>query len=261
MSVRVESAQWLRRATARTLVNVPDPTSYILCGTPRTGSTLLCSLLASTKVAGLPESYFREPDQDEWATRFGVSRSEDGRFDYTEFVAGAVRYGSTPNGVFAARVMWGTLHPIVTGLVPDPRERGDVDVLEQAFGTLRFVYLQRNDVVEQAVSWARAEQSAYWQHGDEVHAQPRLDIGQVHGLVGTIREHNAAWQAWFAAQAVEPLRVEYESLISDPQGTVTSILEWIRIKAPRDWKPVSPHKRQADEINAEWVQRYRALRE
>ena len=33
--------------------------SYIICSTPRTGSTLLCSLLRATNVAGIPESYFR----------------------------------------------------------------------------------------------------------------------------------------------------------------------------------------------------------
>jgi LPS sulfotransferase NodH len=49
---------------------------YLLCGTPRTGSTLLCNLLASTGVAGRPESYFREPDEPMWAKRFGVSGSE-----------------------------------------------------------------------------------------------------------------------------------------------------------------------------------------
>ncbi len=43
------------------------PRSYVLCGTPRTGSTLLCSLLCSTGVLGRPESYFREPDEVAWA--------------------------------------------------------------------------------------------------------------------------------------------------------------------------------------------------
>ena len=131
---------------------MPRPTSYILCGTPRTGSTLLSSLLASTRVAGLPASYFREPDQLAWAERFGVSVSNDGGFGYAEFVAGAIRFGSTPNGVFAARVMWGTLPLIIAGLAPDPRGRSDVDVLQKALGPLRFVYLSRRDVVEQAVS-------------------------------------------------------------------------------------------------------------
>ena len=54
--------------------------SYILCGTPRTGSTFLCALLKSTGVAGIPESYFREPDEPTWATQWGITRTEDGTF-------------------------------------------------------------------------------------------------------------------------------------------------------------------------------------
>jgi hypothetical protein len=38
------------------------PSPYLVCGTARTGSTYLCDLLASTGVAGHPESYFRETD-------------------------------------------------------------------------------------------------------------------------------------------------------------------------------------------------------
>jgi trehalose 2-sulfotransferase len=173
---------------------VPGPHSYVLCGTPRTGSTLLCSLLTSTGVAGRPESYFREPDHRTWAGRFGVSVQGGGEPSYPEFVAGAIRFGSTPNGVFAARVMWGTMSRIVSGLGPT-RDQRDVDVLEEAFGALRFVHLQRRDVVGQAVSWARAEQTAYWQHGDVVRAEPRLDLDQMDELVATIQTHHAAGAA------------------------------------------------------------------
>src|SRR3954468_15559667 len=87
--------------------------SYLVCGTPRTGSTLLCSLLTSTGVAGRPESYFREQDEPEGATRVGVEVAADGSFDYRRFAAGAVRAGTSPNGVFAARVMWGTMSRVV----------------------------------------------------------------------------------------------------------------------------------------------------
>src|SRR3954447_22747314 len=90
--------------------------SYLVCGTPRTGSTYLCDLLASTGVAGYPESYFREPDQHGWARRFGVRVSNDGSFDYSAFVEGAVQAGTSANGVFAARIMWGTLDVVVRRL-------------------------------------------------------------------------------------------------------------------------------------------------
>jgi trehalose 2-sulfotransferase len=41
--------------------------SYFVCGTPRTGSSLLLGLLESTGVAGRPQAYFREPDEPLWA--------------------------------------------------------------------------------------------------------------------------------------------------------------------------------------------------
>ena len=99
--------------------SVPSPHSYLLCGTPRTGSTLLCSLLSSTGVAGRPESYFRVPDQQMWAARFGLALAGEGDFDFDDFVDGAIRMGSTGNGVFAARIMWGTMHLLVQGLGRD----------------------------------------------------------------------------------------------------------------------------------------------
>nr|WP_292066262.1 Stf0 family sulfotransferase [Mesorhizobium sp.] len=41
--------------------------AYIICGTPRTGSTLLCDLLTSTKRTGAPHSFYRRQDIVEWA--------------------------------------------------------------------------------------------------------------------------------------------------------------------------------------------------
>ena len=234
--------------------------SYLLCGTPRTGSTLLCSLLSSTGVAGHPESYFREPDQRMWASRFGLGAIENGELDYVDFVRGAVRAGSTGNGVFAARIMWGTMQLLVEGLRRDIGGQRDVDVLEGALGPLRFVHLERLDVVAQAVSWARAEQTGFWQQGDRSCATAELDLDQVERLVATIREHNEAWRTWFDAQAVEPLGVTYESLASSPVETVSRLLDFVGTDPPAGWAPVSPPERQADSLNAEWVRRYLATR-
>ncbi len=230
------------------------PPSYLLCGTPRTGSTLLCDLLASTGVAGRPESYFREPDVGSWASRFGVPTPGSEFFDYRGFVAGAVRAGATPNGVFAARIMWGTMHLLVDGLRHSPRGPSrDIDVLTEAFGPLWLIHLRREDVVGQAVSWARAEQTGYWQRGDEPRADPRLDLDQINSLVRTIHEHNTAWSTWFSAQGVQPHAVAYEDLIAAPGRTVHVILDRLGVKAPRGWRPESAHRRQADHVNADWI--------
>ena len=83
----------------------PPVDSYFVCGTPRTGSSLLLGLLESTGVAGRPQAYFREPDEPLWADRWQVPRSADGGFDYADSVRAALAAGRTGNGVFGAKLM------------------------------------------------------------------------------------------------------------------------------------------------------------
>jgi LPS sulfotransferase NodH len=184
----------------------------------------------------------------------------DGSFDYRVFVRAVRGAGSTPNGVFAARVMWGTMQRIVGGLAA-AAGRYDLDVLVDAFGPLRLVHLRRDDVVGQAVSCVRAEQTGYWQDGDTPSAQPRFDPGHIHDLVATIRDHNAAWSRWFARQGVEPLSLTYEDVTRNPRQAVQRILDHLGIALPPDWRPTPRQQLQADEVNAEWVRRYRAADE
>jgi trehalose 2-sulfotransferase len=45
-------------------------TSYVVCGTPRAGTSLLTGLLKSTGIAGRPEEYFWRDDMPFWAARW-----------------------------------------------------------------------------------------------------------------------------------------------------------------------------------------------
>ena len=228
------------------------PRSYVLCGTPRTGSTLLCSLLCSTGVLGRPESYFREPDEVAWATRFGLS-TEDGRVrDYRAFVDAARSAGTSNNGVFGVRIMWGSLERMMEGL-GQVSGKPDLPILEEALGPLTFVHLRREDVTEQAVSWCRAEQTGYWQQGDVATREPHQDIPRMEQLMETIRKHDAAWRAWFDAQGVEPLSITYEQLVGDHRRVIQGIASKMAVELPSDWRPQSSHRKQADEFNRVWA--------
>ncbi len=83
--------------------------SYLICATPRTGSSLLCGLLESTGVAGNSESYFRQPDEHAWAAQWGIASQSGGALSYADYVRAVLAAGRTENGVFSARIMWGTL--------------------------------------------------------------------------------------------------------------------------------------------------------
>jgi trehalose 2-sulfotransferase len=239
--------------------------SYLICGTPRTGSTLLCGLLASTGVAGYPESYFRKQGQMDYAAQWAIPRSPDGGFRYADYVRAALAAGRTDNGVFAARIMWETLEEVVGELrTISPRSlSGSVSLLERAFGRVRYIYLRRDDIVAQAVSLLRAEQTNVWH--DPVQAtrpdpdrDAQFDFDQIHQRVLLIYQHNAAWQEWFSSAEIEPFAVLYEELAIDPAGITHSILDYLDLEPPSGRELVVQYRRLADELSAQWVARYQA---
>jgi LPS sulfotransferase NodH len=242
-----------------------DPDGYFICATPRTGSSLLCGLLGSTGVAGRPESYFRSEDEAMWARQWGIAMS-NGTVDYQAFVGRAIIAGSTDNGVFAARLMWGTLPEIINQLRtarPDGSRLGDLQVLRETFGPLRFVYLQRRDRLAQAVSWSRAEQTDVWYQaldGDRpsAKAEPTFDRSQIEHLLAVIDEHNRAWQEWFARTGVVPHAVHYEDLDRDPAGTTRGVLASLGLDDAGGAQPQVRHRRLADRLNTAWMDRYRS---
>jgi LPS sulfotransferase NodH len=120
------------------------------------------------------------------------------------------------------------------------------------------VYLHRLDVVGQAVSWCRAEQTGFWQHGDTAVGAPRFDLARLHDFVVTIGEHNAEWRGWFERQNVRPLVITYEELVRRPRSTVERVASLLGVRIPDGWQPIVPHGKQGDAVNAHWAARLRA---
>jgi LPS sulfotransferase NodH len=237
--------------------------SFFVCATPRTGSSLLLGLLESTGVAGRPEAFFREPDELMWAERWQIPLTDSGRFDYADYVRAALAAGTTDNGVFGSKLMWGTLDEVVAklGNVYPDLTGADLKLLNRVFGRLRFVYVRRDDAVAQAVSWVRAEQTSTWYVGDsgDNGRPPGFDPDRIDALTQTIVDHNAAWERWFAAFDVQPYRVRYEELEADMIGVTLGILDFLGLDLP-DGRVILPrHRRQADALNDEWIGRYRRL--
>jgi LPS sulfotransferase NodH len=214
-------------------------------------------------MAGRPESYFRSEDEAMWASRWGVA-SSNGTLKYTDFVRYALSEGRSENGIFAARVMWGTLGEMVEKLAPifvSERELADIDVLRRAFGRMGFIYLYREDVLAQAVSWSRAEQTNVWYEtidgrGDQGGADPCFDRTQIDELLSAIEEHNRAWQDWFTAADVRPYEVRYEDLERDPRTTTCGVLGYLGLELAPGGAIEVRHRQLADRVNGEWIARY-----
>lgn len=137
----------------------------------------------------------------------------------------------------------------------------DVELLSAQLGRLRFVHLRRRDVVAQAVSWAKALQTHYWHPGEAVKPggqHPHYDEELIGRLVAAIGKFEADWTFWFAAHSIVPYQVVYEELAADPLRTAHKVLDYLGLHVPPGRHLVIGHRRQADQVNADWAARFRA---
>lgn len=230
-------------------------TSYLICATPRSGSTLLCEALMNTELAGRPWEYFFEWNEPIWYAEWKVATYED-------YVARAVRQAMTPNGVCGVKLMIGYLGQFLTKLRETPRFAGRslraAEVLGEVFPNLRYIWITRRHKVRQAVSWEKAIQTGAWAHG--MPARPsEYSFASLDRRVAEIALQESGWQAFFADHAITPLTVVYEDLEARYEPTARWILDELGIAHAT---PLALGERvlqrQADEGSEAWVRRYLA---
>jgi len=124
-----------------------------------------------------------------------------------------------------------------------------------------FLHLFREDVVAQAVSRLRAEQTGVWFETDESRGspeqEPHYDRDAISRFVHEIEDHNTAWADWFTSVGVAPLALRYEDLALDPTGVTERLLDSLGLQPPPDPAIVIRHRRLANDLNGQWAARYR----
>jgi len=183
--------------------------------------------------------------------------------DFEALLEDALREGTTENGVLGTKIMWAYFRDFVR-LARRTRGLEDVrpcDVPGAVLPNLRrFVWIRRRDTTRQAVSLWKALQTQQWRRdSDEDLGEQglRFSFAAVNHLKLRIDEHNAAWQGFCDGCREEPLKVVYEDLVEDYEGTVLRLLDGIGIPIPENFAVEEPRmKRQADELSEEWVRLY-----
>lgn len=229
--------------------------NYMICSSPRTGSTLLCELLSSTGVAGTPHSYFRAQDMAWRAAEWGLSTP----YTVSDYLNALRQFTATANGVVGLRVMWGSLDGIVSELQlpqgkPDQRAQ-----LEQALGPMRYIHLERKDLLGQAISLYRAEVSDYW-HSTQTQAPRRTasyNFDEIARRIDSLRRDNAAWRQWFQEHGMIPFSLSYEELDANPIQSTEKLLQYLELDY--DVSRISaPNQKLADQSTERWRARYLA---
>ncbi|MFO1210463.1 MAG: Stf0 family sulfotransferase [Amaricoccus sp.] len=234
---------------------------------PRSGSTLLCRMLAASGVAGRPNSYFRQEDAAGYARRWRVppgAGSGDAGFDRA-YLAAMAREGTGDSGIFGVRIMWPSVADAARRL-GGARPADFPSRFAAVFGPACHIHLARLDKVAQAVSLLRAEQSGLWHRaadGTMIEGVERpgpvcYDAARIATLVEGMETEDAAWSRLFAECGIEPLRLTCEALSDDPRSALAGILSALG-RDPRIAGTVAADTaRMADGTSRAWVERFRS---
>ncbi|MEM7303701.1 MAG: Stf0 family sulfotransferase [Pseudomonadota bacterium] len=241
--------------------------SYIICSTPRTGSTLLCDLLSSTGIAGQPDSFFMQNPDPIWVAEWGLPKSgdvEDPEY-CVAFINAALKAGRGETKIFGLRLMWESLKPLmnlIDGTYPELTS--DRARLRAAFGETLFIHLTREDKLDQAISMVRAEQTGLWHiapDGTEVERlsqpeEPEYNFERISANRVELEQHDQHWEKWFATQDIKPLRIRYENLSANPLAIVECICQNLDAgkPSPDDLEPGVA--KMADSTSLEWKRRF-----
>lgn len=197
---------------------------YLICVTNRVGSSWLCSMLASTGIAGNPLEHF--------------NLSEEG---WTDFPAHYERISKIdPLGVK-------TSYP---GLIRAASIVGDAE-----FAEWPCIFLRRRDTLAQAISNFRAMTTGQWwrRPGDSNECPAvTLDREAVLRMKAEYEHANTQhWPDWFRRHGISPFEIDYEDMCEDPAGIVTGVCQFLGVGNPTVIE-TGQFLVQRDELSVRW---------
>lgn len=228
---------------------------------------MLCKLLAATRIAGNPGSHFHKPSMRAWLGYYDLERkSFSSEQDAISAVfTAALDVGKGETDVFGLRLQRYSFAFFTDQLkLLLPTFASDKERIEAAFGATQFIYLKREDHLDQAISRLRAQQTGLWHRkadgSDLERMQPEQTGGyerqKIEAYVQQATAQNEEWRRWFAKEAIAPLVMTYAELSRHPQAALARVLSHIGLdNSVADTVPVQTRKL-ADETNLEWRARF-----
>ena len=237
--------------------------SYTIWFSQRTGSTLLCTMLEATGIAGKPREWFNcKPDLLEDFHQ--ANHADLQRYLY--------KLGTTDNGVFAINHSYYEPHfkQLIETLRKFPACPSTAEsrpaVWEGTFPNHHHIFMSRRNKVRLAVSWWRAIQSGEWHvpTGEErksVDLSDAYSFDAINHLYMECSMREAGIQEFLTEGNITPLNIFYEDFVGDYEKTIHIILDYLELDSKSVTIPPPPLIKTADSFSEEWVQRFREERQ
>jgi trehalose 2-sulfotransferase len=213
--------------------------AYLLCMTPRSGSSFLSDILGQTGSVGIAKEHFPTSPEDPLPSWLARCASLNDAF--------RILQEDAPSGYFGIKGGLFQMFPLISeGVFAGPKS------------IFKHLYLTRRDRVGQAISLARAVKTNEWHSSDAPAPDPDLSFEDVLFYLRYLRTMEADWETVFSALQLDPLHLYYEDLITEP----ASAFERIRQHLDVQWKIfpadiVSVHRSLSQRHDPGWQQKLR----
>jgi LPS sulfotransferase NodH len=119
-----------------------------------------------------------------------------------------------------------------------------------------FVYLERRDILSQAISFVKAIQTGSYISSEPENGRLRYDAKLIATNLARIADSGARWRRYFARNGINPVWLVYEEMIEDPSRAVARIAQALDIEFPTLHPEGVSLAIQRDWLTDEWRDRF-----
>jgi LPS sulfotransferase NodH len=222
---------------------------YLICSSPRTGSTLLSAAFRQSGVAGYPTEYLHADAISTFRRRFPDRRLSV--WDYLDFLESTRQ---TANGVFGFKAHFE--HVVAQFSEDDERTK-----FLRRFD--RIILVSRRDVLAQAISLYRANSTRVWNVGGAAEQQDALakavefNPDEMYHYLVKVLEQEEGWNQLLRSVDVPIHELEFETITSRYRDTLASCALFLDIRELVEKVDDGPLLRQlSDHQNVAWARQY-----
>lgn len=242
------------------------PKNYMVCSTVRSGSTLLCKTLEQLEGGGQPQEHFHRHT----IQRLKLDHNPDAFLRYCQTI---FEDSLAEHRVFGIKMHWWQLFDCLRLARQSPRfePQSDLDILNSLFPDLRFIYLQRRDVIAQAVSAAIATQTGRWEKlkpssgksTKPAQEKPlKFQPWRIYEWHQALKSHHQSWQDFFADHHLAHHNIIYEDLVDAFIPQMARAMDYIGIDETGQLDQLEiPTRRQATQTNQRFINYYTLMPE
>jgi LPS sulfotransferase NodH len=214
----------------------------IMCFTNRCGSNYLASLLASTGAFNNAGEFFNA----DVVLHHARARQLDSLRAYVSILPKLVE------NVREWLVAKASLEQIIM--------LADAGIFDRHPNT-RFILLERQDLLAQAISRCIAAQNDRWtadQCAERTDSDLIYDRAAIDQTMLDVAQSNAGFRLFFAANGIAPIHLAYEHVVKNPQAAISGIGESMGMPSLVVNSNTVRTQRQSSTLNTAWRARYEA---